>query len=171
MASRRRFSDEERKIRRREASRKAGAKWRKANPELAKQKSKAGYTKWKATNFEQARPKIRQKQNEWHQKNPDKRRQYNYKRKYGITLAEYEAMVVAQGGRCAICRTDSPGKKRGHWCVDHCHETKTVRKLLCHMCNKGLGDFRHDVILLQTAIDYLHGSLNSDSPVVSDNGS
>lgn len=74
---------------------------------------------------------------------------------YGLSQERYEALLAAQDGRCAICRTDDwPGKDhRPH--VDHCHETGRVRGLLCDFCNRGLGLFGDDPARLRAAADYL----------------
>ena len=58
---------------------------------------------------------------------------YHLRRKYGVTAEEKARMLAAQGGVCAICNTDSPGRKG--WCVDHGHETGKVRWILCQDCN------------------------------------
>lgn len=71
-------------------------------------------------------------------KNKDKMRDYHYRKKYGITLADYERMLAEQGGRCKICATTEP-KGMGAWHVDHCHVTLAVRGLLCNSCNTKLG--------------------------------
>jgi hypothetical protein len=86
--------------------------------------------------------------------------------RYGLTIEQYEAILAAQGGVCAICRkpepaidprTNSPRKLA----VDHCHVSGTPRGLLCVLCNQGIGQFREDPLLLGAAIDYLqkHSSL------------
>lgn len=41
--------------------------------------------------------------------------------------------------------------------VDHCHDKKKVRGMLCNNCNTGLGYFKDDTTRLQRAIDYLNG--------------
>jgi len=83
-------------------------------------------------------------------KSPHYMRQYLY----GITKDEYEAMLAGQDGRCAICRVDTPGGKGG-WHVDHDHDTKVIRGLLCHHCNIGVGQFKDDPEILRAAADYL----------------
>lgn len=75
-------------------------------------------------------------------------------RKYGLTRADYDAMLAAQEGCCAICRADRPGGK-GDWHIDHDHETGRVRALLCANCNVGIGMFGHDPARLLAAITYL----------------
>lgn len=74
---------------------------------------------------------------------------------YGITLADYDAMLAAQGGQCAICSATEPGGNAAHWHVDHDHATGHVRGLLCARCNLGLGYFQDDPARLVSALDYL----------------
>lgn len=66
-------------------------------------------------------------------------RDYQYKRLYGITLADYDAMLAAQQGACAICHRTDPGGKTDLFHVDHDHVTGRVRGLLCNRCNRCLG--------------------------------
>lgn len=88
---------------------------------------------------------------------PLQRRQSVWK-KQGIrlTIAEYDAMLKAQGGRCAICRSSSVrngSQKVLH--VDHDHDFGHVRGLLCSPCNKALGGFRDSPSLLRAAARYV----------------
>lgn len=81
-----------------------------------------------------------------------------YKRKYGISLNQYNSLLESQKGLCKICGTSDPkghGSKNGRFCVDHCHDTGIVRGLLCHHCNIGIGAFNDDTVKLAKAIDYL----------------
>lgn len=80
------------------------------------------------------------------------------KRKYGITAERYYAMLSAQGGACAICRTEKPGRATDRFHVDHCHATGKVRGLLCSRCNQMLGQAHDDVAVLTGAIAYLQQS-------------
>jgi hypothetical protein len=90
-------------------------------------------------------------------------RMRNLRSVFGITVEEYEAMHEAQGGVCAICKqpenykhysTSNPGRLA----VDHCHETKAIRGLLCGRCNKGIGLLQEDINVLIAAATYLHNS-------------
>ena len=87
-------------------------------------------------------------------------RRMKYKREYGITIEDYDEMLEAQGGRCAICRTDKPGGSGKRFAVDHCHESKKVRGILCQSCNTALGHFKDNVLILEKAIDYLNETSN-----------
>lgn len=76
--------------------------------------------------------------------------------KWGITRDQYQSLVQAQGGRCAICgSTETRDKRNGRWNVDHDHATGRIRGLLCALCNRGLGQLRDDPDLLRAALAYL----------------
>ena len=83
-----------------------------------------------------------------------KRKSY-LKTTFGLTLEDYETMLAAQDGKCAICGTLDPGRGSPYFHVDHCHATNTVRGLLCNGCNLGLGHFKDDTDRLNMAIAYL----------------
>jgi hypothetical protein len=71
--------------------------------------------------------------------------------RYGLTVDQFNAMVIAQANRCAICRRDL-GEGRGRH-VDHDHSTGAVRGLLCVRCNTTLG--RVETIGLDRVLAYL----------------
>jgi hypothetical protein len=73
---------------------------------------------------------------------------------YGISAEDYQRLLEAQDGKCAICRR-KPGAKR--LAVDHDHTTGEVRGLLDRGCNRDvLGHLREDTEALQRAIEYLN---------------
>ena len=86
--------------------------------------------------------------------------------KYGITPDDFDAMVEAQGGRCAVCGCTEPGG-RGTWHIDHDHACcpgqvtcgRCLRGLLCSNCNTGLGFFKDNPFVLRSAARYLDGKL------------
>lgn len=89
------------------------------------------------------------------QANPDLAHNRHLQDRYGITLADYDQLVLDQDGCCAICGTTNPGGRNGRFCVDHNHVTGKIRGLLCSPCNRALGGFHDDPQLLQIALDYL----------------
>ena len=80
------------------------------------------------------------------------RREYHLKRKYGITIEDYEKMMEQGGGTCWIC--DEPPKS-ARLAVDHDHYTGHVRGLLCWKCNTAIGKFQDDPDKLMRAAAYL----------------
>jgi len=103
-------------------------------------------------------------------KNHGSTREYHLKRRYKMTLRDFDIVFAAQGGMCAICGADNPEH------VDHDHVTGQVRGILCFKptvttrrcraapatprlvtvgCNGGLGQFKDDVATMQKAITYL----------------
>jgi hypothetical protein len=89
-----------------------------------------------------------------HKENPERTRNNDLKRNYGITLDEHTQMYENQNGVCAICKGVGDGKWK-KLCVDHDHETGKVRQLLCRNCNMVLGQVRDNVNLLEEMIKYL----------------
>ena len=80
-----------------------------------------------------------------------KARDATLRQKYGISLAEYNQMLVDQAGGCAICG-ELPAGKTLH--VEHWGK-KRVRGLLCHRCNVMLAMACDTVDNLQAGIEYL----------------
>jgi hypothetical protein len=76
------------------------------------------------------------------------------KKKFGMTPEMIEEMLINQNHQCKLCGTDKPGG-RGHWHIDHNHETNKVRGLLCQKCNMGIGIFNDDSQLLYKASQYV----------------
>mgnify|MGYP000231653318 CR=1 FL=1 len=94
----------------------------------------------------------------YRQRHPLKRRGYELKAKYGLTLEQYDALLALHNNGCHICGNLTTGTTNGaaHFMVDHCHKTLQVRGLLCTNCNRGLGNFKDSPELLLRAIDYLN---------------
>lgn len=74
---------------------------------------------------------------------------------YGISLVEYDALLLSQGNRCGICSTDFKDKLYPH--VDHDHITSKVRGILCKSCNLGLGKLGDSINGIEKALNYLKG--------------
>ena len=103
------------------------------------------------------------KQKNWRcNQDPDWWRKKNRWHRFGLTKEDYWNMHKKQNGVCAICLKPetciSHNSKTGtvnDLSVDHCHETKKIRQLLCNKCNRGLGFFNDDIKTMEYAIDYL----------------
>lgn len=77
-----------------------------------------------------------------------------WKRKFWshkITKEKYLEMSASQGGVCAICK----GKPLKFLRVDHNHETKKIRGLLCEKCNSGIGFLQDSITICRNAASYL----------------
>jgi len=78
---------------------------------------------------------------------------------FGLTLEKRDQMISDQDGKCLICKREF--EETPH--IDHDHQCcpgknscgKCIRGLLCHHCNTALGNFKDDVSILESAIEYL----------------
>jgi|SRR5208337_1052546 len=87
-------------------------------------------------------------------------RSYRLWSKYHITLEQYDDLLKAQDGKCAICGVTDNGKTRDGkndlpFCVDHNHGTGETRGLLCTMCNHFVGLLETKPIRYETVKWYL----------------
>lgn len=73
--------------------------------------------------------------------------------RYGITQEDFTKLEIKQDGKCAI-RGGGP-KRFPRLVIDHNHITEMVRGLLCNNCNRALGLFKDDIVLLRKAVAYL----------------
>lgn len=78
---------------------------------------------------------------------------------YGINTEDYKRLLKQQENKCAICGAKNSNKAhKGRLVIDHCHETKKVRGLLCHDCNIRLcklNNNQESINLLIKTIEYL----------------
>ena len=82
----------------------------------------------------------------------DKR--YNLKRRFNITVEDYNTMFLEQGGCCAICKKHQSNFKRSLH-IDHDHSTGKVRGLLCFACNSAIGKFEESEEIINNSLEYL----------------
>lgn len=83
------------------------------------------------------------------------RQNYNLIGRYGISTEQYESLLSAQKGACAICTITkcATGKRLA---VDHCHSTQKIRGLLCARCNLLIGAAQESNDILNATIKYLN---------------
>lgn len=82
-------------------------------------------------------------------------RRAHLKRKYSMTLEDYNQLSEDQNHTCAICYTEETSQRNNFLSVDHDHLTGRVRGLLCNTCNRALGLFNDNIELLNNSIKYL----------------
>lgn len=69
-------------------------------------------------------------------------RKSQLRRNYGLSLEDYNRILLNQDNKCFICgRTPKQIKKKKMLAVDHDHETGEIRGLLCFNCNRNLVPF------------------------------
>jgi hypothetical protein len=149
-----------------------------ANPEKIKASNKQRYA------TAEAKVKTAEATKQWALANPERYAEirnlaaikFRLKR-LGLTIEQYEAMLMEQGFACAVCGSESSGYKRNGrqgakrrleqgwpstaqegdftWSVDHCHQTGKVRGVLCARCNSALGMVGDNISVLEGLIDYL----------------
>lgn len=90
------------------------------------------------------------------------KRKSHLKRRYEFSSQEYDALLLQQNNVCAICKnpeTALNGNSKSTLpkllSVDHNHNTKKVRGLLCHACNITIGSSKESLERLRGAIAYL----------------
>lgn len=120
-----------------ETDRAKTARWRAADPERQRTYDREYQAR------RRLEPEFRQRRNE-----------FEMVRKYGLTMADFDALLASQGGVCAICKGSRSGPGvRFH--VDHCHKSSKVRGLLCSRCNTAIGLLQDDPLIAESAAAYL----------------
>lgn len=132
-------------------------KWRKENPDAAREHDRIKQAKRRARKPAHIRTVrrawyrkedvVRRRQQRLRNETPEDKERRSYvmwkshiKGKYGITEADYMHKLAEQGNVCAVCRGIHKGLYASRrLSVDHNHRTAKVRGLLCNECNKALG--------------------------------
>lgn len=77
-------------------------------------------------------------------------------RNFGITLDQFNKMLKLQENKCKICFKKFSDSLFTN--VDHNHDTKKVRGILCRKCNLGIGHFKDNTDSLKSSLSYLEAS-------------
>jgi len=113
------------------------------------------YGKSEIAKIEKTKKKIKEYKKNHFQKNKYRATSQQLVRKYGITSNEKEQMIKDQNNKCKICGIEFDVLDRAKIHIDHDHQTKKVRGILCTNCNLGLGMFKDNVDFLLNAVSYL----------------
>ena len=99
----------------------------------------------------------------WRSKNKDlcksSTRRNALKSFYGLTVEQYNNMLIQQNHVCAVClKPETSCNKAGtvkQLAVDHCHKTNKIRGLLCDACNRAEGYLKSDPTVIRRLADYV----------------
>jgi hypothetical protein len=126
-----------------------------ANPQANRDRVR----RWQEENPERYREKLK----EFKQSPAGKRsdRKGHLRRKFGMSLEDYDELVEKQGGVCAVCGYPPDEGKSFH--IDHDHDSGRIRGLLCSRCNHAIGLLRDDPEVIESALTYLAASRRIDA--------
>lgn len=117
---------------------------------------------YQKTYYARNRTRLRAQQKEYSLKNKEIRkivsRRHTLKKKYGLTLEQYNEMLEDQNWGCAVCGDGPERTVQGTLPVDHCHKTGKIRGLLCDRCNRALGLLRDSAVNVRALLRYLEGA-------------
>ena len=160
-----RKSDPEWVAARQKQQREAQRKFRKENAELIKARKKAWREAQKAKDPEWVRRESRKRMADekrhfalYPEKAKRHQKRRNLKARFNLSIKEFDRMLAAQKGLCAICGQPERAKLNGivkHLSVDHDHSTGQIRDLLCNACNRAIGLMQENQEALIRAADYL----------------
>lgn len=135
-------------------------KYRDENPDKIKAINKRCYQQKREHRIKKQREywqnnkdKINDYKKNWLARNPDYSKRNDLKRKYNLTLEEFDLMMKFQNNQCLTCGKDFTKRSDAH--VDHCHKTQKIRGLLCSHCNTAIGLVYERKETLSNMINYL----------------
>jgi len=85
---------------------------------------------------------LNQQKNTYRKLHPEVSRKSKLKSKYGLTLTQFNSLLQSSANRCPICLEPFSSRGLRRPVVDHCHNSNTVRGLLCMACNTVEGMIR-----------------------------
>ena len=96
----------------------------------------------------------------YHQEYGKKNRARITARRYGLSIEDYNNLLIKQHGVCAICfkpetTIHGTSKRVQPLAIDHNKETGKVRGLLCSKCNTAIGLLDESCERAQALIAYL----------------
>ena len=130
-------------------------KWAKSNPEKVKESNRRFKSSTKGAIYmreynESHREETRLRARTWYHANKDRAKAARLKKQFGLTLEEWNSMLIDRAGRCDIC--EEPMTAHLGPCIDHDHSTGKVRGMLCETCNTAIGKLPSGQLLRMAAL-------------------
>jgi len=99
--------------------------------------------------------KIRENSQKYLKAHPKLKKEYNLKYNYGLSITEFDNLLLAQDNKCPICGQPLDLQNPHNVNVDHDHLTGKVRGILCRNCNLAIGFLRDNPEYAKRASEYL----------------
>ena len=113
------------------------------------------------------RPCVNAASTAWYRANTERarrnHREWTLRSLYGIGEAEFQVLLEAQDGKCALCSLAFSQVATRNLCVDHDHVTGEVRGLLCRVCNRSIAQLGDNADGLRRALAYVEGRPAKDA--------
>lgn len=102
--------------------------------------------------YKQNKSYVSEKMKKDYAENPEKYAFARRLQKYNLSKERYMEILKSQSNKCVLCERSFLNEVKPH--IDHCHETRIVRGILCAQCNTGFGLFKEDEAIFERAIAY-----------------
>jgi hypothetical protein len=108
-------------------------------------------------------------QSNYRKNNKKYQKEYHMRKKYNLSLEDYNKMLAEQEHKCKLCGIDEVYSGKKGLVVDHNHKTGQIRSLLCGNCNTALGSFKENEKIILNAVDYLrsYSLISTQSNIIS----
>jgi hypothetical protein len=118
-----------------------------------KECKRASNRAWYENNKERKKEQTKQ----WRRNNQDKVKDSRLKKRYNISLEDYNQRWENQNNRCAVCGGGLSKKAKGMMKADtdHCHEYNIVRGIIHSRCNLLVGAIENNPNIVKSAQKYI----------------
>lgn len=103
----------------------------------------------------------------WRAANREYAQNYHLVERYGITVEQWFEIFEWQDHKCACCGREADDDLGKLWQVDHDHDTKQIRGIICAKCNRLIGQLGDKATLVVTYADKILNYLANSGDVVS----
>lgn len=114
-------------------------------------KSDPNRNKWRSVGL--GRVKALERHREYYSSHKREEKDSRLRRTYGISIEDYESLLEKQNFKCYFCEITHSIERPLH--VDHDHETKRVRGLLCLSHNQAIAKFGDSPAGVANLLQYL----------------